>query len=219
MDYIREARATIKVTVRNRRSRSGNRHWDHKNRHCSTIHRRIVRVSEGPHNSPRSLDSVKVVSNVPSKPSGLVLDKRRSQWSPNTSEYSGNIEKAPIADSYDVFGSRSPTKGCFRTVGLANPPATSLTLSSHFETRNDLELDKETARDSSRVKLAHGHLLRRWPRALDPSRFKSKPVGHALHGVQRHKPSIMGSNAFMHIERTQPECGMGSSLELPLHSE
>ncbi|PKI70807.1 hypothetical protein CRG98_008802 [Punica granatum] len=35
----------------------------------------------------------------PDKPSGLIFDKRRSQWSPNTSEHSRNTEKAPFADS------------------------------------------------------------------------------------------------------------------------
>ncbi|PKI43646.1 hypothetical protein CRG98_035971 [Punica granatum] len=43
----------------------------------------------------------------PNKLSGLIFDKRRSQWSPNTSEQSGNTEKAPFADSEDASEYRS----------------------------------------------------------------------------------------------------------------
>ncbi|PKI60616.1 hypothetical protein CRG98_018966 [Punica granatum] len=51
-----------------------------------------------------------------SKPLGLVFDKWRIQWSPNTSKHLGNSGKTSIADSQDVSGSRSSAKADESTV-------------------------------------------------------------------------------------------------------
>ncbi|PKI57003.1 hypothetical protein CRG98_022609 [Punica granatum] len=53
----------------------------------------------------------------------------------------------------------------------------------------------------------------------DLLRFGPEPIGYALHGVQRPKSPNTRSNASSLTERVQPVCGMGSSLDSPLHSE
>ncbi|PKI63042.1 hypothetical protein CRG98_016566 [Punica granatum] len=72
-----------------------------------------------------------------------------------------------------------------------------------------IEIPRFMVREEQLVRFSSVFLLL----LVDLLRFKPEPIGHALHGVQRPKPLITGSNAPTHTECAQPECGMGSSPE------